>query len=143
MPNAELPSERRRDPPPAVGAYPAPVPPPGTAAMADNAASALCYVLGLITGVLFLVIEPYNKNRTVRFHAFQSIFLTVAVIIAGVALNILLAIVGGVFGWWFAYSLRLLFNLACLVLWVYMIVTTYQGRTPVLPIVGPMAQQQA
>ena len=31
-------------------------------AMADNVASALCYVLGLITGIIFLVLPPYNKN---------------------------------------------------------------------------------
>ena len=38
--------------------------------MTDNVASALCYVLGLITGILFLVLPPYNRNRSIRFHAF-------------------------------------------------------------------------
>ena len=47
--------------------------------MTDNIASALCYVMGLLTGILFLVLEPYNKNKTIRFHAFQSIFFNVAV----------------------------------------------------------------
>ena len=42
--------------------------------MTDNVASALCYALGFITGILFLVLAPYNQNRMVRFHAFQSIF---------------------------------------------------------------------
>ena len=63
---------------PPLTSYPPPVPPPGAAGMTDNAASALCYALGIITGVLFLVLPPYNQNRTVRFHAFQSIFLFVA-----------------------------------------------------------------
>ena len=49
--------------------------------MADNVASTLCYVLGLITGILFLVLPPYNKNPVIRFHAFQSIFLHVACIV--------------------------------------------------------------
>lgn len=49
--------------------------------MTDNVASALCYVLGLITGIIFLVLAPYNKNRSIRFHAFQSIFLHVACIV--------------------------------------------------------------
>src|SRR5213593_3189320 len=48
-----------------------------TAGMQDNVAGGLCYLLGLITGVLFLLLEPYNKKREVRFHAFQSIFLSV------------------------------------------------------------------
>ena len=42
-------------------------------AMADNVASALCYLVGLITGIIFLVLAPYNKNPVIRFHAFQSI----------------------------------------------------------------------
>src|SRR4051794_20866934 len=60
------------------------------APMADNVASALCYALGLITGILFLVIAPYNQTRTVRFHAFQSIFLHVGVIACYIALSFIL-----------------------------------------------------
>src|ERR1017187_3791809 len=50
-------------PPPGAG-----VPPPvvGSAPMADNAASALCYLL--IPAIVFLVIAPYNQNKTVRFN---------------------------------------------------------------------------
>src|SRR5262245_60319726 len=54
---------------------------PAAGGMADNVASALCYVLGLITGILFLVLSPYNQNKSIRFHAFQSIFMHVAVIV--------------------------------------------------------------
>src|SRR5581483_12059622 len=61
------------------------VPPAATAAPAQgletNVASALCYLLGLVTGIIFLVIAPYNQNKTVRFHAFQSIFAHIAVIV--------------------------------------------------------------
>src|SRR5260370_30179286 len=62
------------------------VPPPGAAPAAgssgltDNAAGALCYLFGLITGILFLVISPHNTNRAVKFNAFQSIFFHVAMI---------------------------------------------------------------
>ena len=129
--------------PPGAAVYPPPVPPASAAAMTDNAASALCYALGLITGVLFLLIAPYNQNRTVRFHAFQSIFLTVAVIIIAIAVGIVESILGGVIGWWFAAIVGFVFNLACLALWIAMIVTTYQGRSIPLPIIGPIAQQQA
>jgi uncharacterized membrane protein len=41
--------------------------------MEDNVAGALCYLVGFITGVLFLALEPYSKRPFVRFHAFQSI----------------------------------------------------------------------
>ncbi len=128
-------------PPPASAAYAAPV----SAPMADNVASTLCYVLGLITGIIFLVLEPYSKNRTVRFHAFQSIFLNVAIIaidiVAGIVFRILLEILGffaflGIIFW-------PIFGLGCLCLWLFLLFSTYQGKTIVLPIIGPLAQKQA
>jgi uncharacterized membrane protein len=104
--------------------------------MADNVASALCYVLGLITGILFLVLAPYNRNPTVRFHAFQSIFLNVACIVASVALRIVLDILH-------LWELAPLVSLAILALFIFMVIQAYQGKTMVLPVIGPIAQQQA
>jgi uncharacterized membrane protein len=119
--------------------------------MADNIASALCYVLGLITGIVFLVLEPYSKNRAIRFHAFQSIFLAVAVIAVDIVLSVLFGVffrlglgLGalGLFAtlitlvWW-------VFGLACICLWLYMIISAYQGKHVVLPVIGPLAQKQA
>ena len=121
------------------------VPPPGAtpgaaaAGMTDNAASALCYVLGLVTGILFLVLAPYNQNKTIRFHAFQSIFLNVAWILFWMVFNIVFAALH-LFSLLFLSSL---ISLAFFVLWIYMIITAYQGKTVVLPVIGPIAQGQA
>src|SRR5664279_4575284 len=90
-------------------------------AMADNVASALCYLAGLITGIIFLVLEPYNKNKVVRFHAFQSIFLHVACIVIWIGLHIVLGIVN-IFGLFFLFSLLWL---AFFVLWVILLIQTY------------------
>src|SRR4051794_33649482 len=49
--------------------------------LSENVGGALCYVLGLVTGIIFLVLAPYNQNRYVRFHAFQSIFFHVGLIV--------------------------------------------------------------
>jgi len=124
-----------------VGAgAPAPI---AAAGLTDNAASALCYVLTLITGILFLVLEPYNRNRTIRFHAFQAIFLGAAWIVVWIAVGILFAMMGSV-GFFFGYLfLRSVIGLCFFILWVYMIVMAYQGKTVVLPIIGPLAQKQA
>jgi uncharacterized membrane protein len=116
--------------------------------MADNLASTLCYVLGFVTGIIFLVMAPYNQNRTVRFHAFQSIFLSVGVIAIRIVLGMVFGIFlfhGGMFGtFWMLYSLLWsLYGLACLVIWIYMLIQTYQGNTVVLPVIGPIAQKQA
>ena len=44
----------------------------------NNAVAALAYLGGLITGILFLVIDPYKTDRFVRFHSLQSIFFNIA-----------------------------------------------------------------
>ena len=104
--------------------------------MADNVASALCYVLGLITGIIFLVLTPYNRNPVVRFHAFQSIFLNVAVIVASIVLNVILSILH-------LWALEPLFRWRFLALFIFMLIMTYQGKKIVVPVIGPIAQQQA
>lgn len=133
------------------GIAPAPVTPPGVpvattgTALADNVAAMLCYLAGLVTGVIFLVLEPYSRNRVIRFHAFQSIFLSVTIIaidiVIGIFFRILLAI-AGFFGLIFGVVWPI-FGLACFILWLYMLISTYQGKTIVLPLIGPLAQKQA
>jgi uncharacterized membrane protein len=132
-------------PPPGTGAPPPSGYAPASAGMSDNAASCLCYLVGFITGILFLVIEPYNKNRAVRFHAFQSIFLNVAWIAVLIALSILSTILltvslsmAALFG-----LLHLLIWLAFFGLWIYMMVAAYQGKQVELPVIGPLARKQA
>ena len=78
-------------PPQAASPFPAaaaPAPTAQAAGLEENMACALCYVLGLLTGVLFLVLAPYNQNRLIRFHAFQSIFLNIAWIAIYIVLSI-------------------------------------------------------
>ena len=126
---------------PMGAAVPPPSATPGAAAagMTDNAASALCYVLGLVTGILFLVLAPYNQNKTIRFHAFQSIFLNVGWILFWMVFNIIFAALH-MFSLLF---LSPLIGLVFFVLWIYMIISAYQGKTVVLPVIGPIAQKQA
>ena len=113
--------------------------------MADNVASTLCYVVGLITGIIFLVLEPYSKNRAIRFHAFQSIFLNVAVIVVEIVMGIVFRMLLEIMGFFglLAGLFFPLFGLACLLLWLYLLYSTYQGKTIVLPVIGPLAQKQA
>ncbi len=121
--------------PPGQG-QPAPPAPAAGAGMGDNVAGTLCYVLGFITGIIFLVLEPYNRSKIVRFHAFQSIFLSVGLIIISIALSVILP-------WSVYFVISPLYSLACFVLWIVMLVKTYQNKKIVLPLVGPMAEKQA
>jgi uncharacterized membrane protein len=131
---------------PTPGAAPGAMPPPpmgSSAAMADNVASALCYALGFITGIIFLVLEPYNKNRVVRFHAFQSIFFSLAAFVIRFAISILITALWSVSGFFLTFGLLSLVSLLFFILWLYLLISTYQGKTVVLPVIGPLAQQQA
>jgi uncharacterized membrane protein len=123
------------DPAAPVAPAAAPVPVVSAAGLPENTAAALCYLLGLITGILFLVLEPYSKNKLIRFHAFQSIFLHVAVIIVWVAFRTVLP--------WTMWYLVSLIDLAFFVLWIFMLVQTYQGKKIVLPVIGDLAAKQA
>ena len=114
---------------------------PVSAPMADNVASFLCYVLGFITGIIFLVMEPYSRNPLIRFHAFQSIFLSVAMIAIRIIFTMALPFSVLSFGLW--AMVWTLLNLAFFGLWIYMMVMAYTGKPVVLPVIGPLAQKQA
>jgi uncharacterized membrane protein len=107
--------------------------------LAENVAGALAYVT-IIPAIIFLVLDPYNKNRFVRFHAFQSVFFHVA----WIALWMVLGIFGHVplFGW---ASLLLwpLVGLAGFILWLVLVVKAFQGQWFKLPVIGDMAEKQA
>jgi uncharacterized membrane protein len=134
---------------PAPGGYAAAsatVAPAASAGMSENVASALCYILGLLTGIIFLVLAPYNQNRTIRFHAFQSIFFHVGTIILWVLYMILGAILSTATHMLSTLVLFPLWLLICLGLfctWIYLLYTAYSGKKVVLPIVGPLAEKQA
>jgi len=132
--------------PPSGSPAPSTAPPQASSGMAPNVAGALTYVLGLITGIVFLVLEPYNRDRAVRFHAFQSIFFNLAVIAVYVVLMIVGSVLGAVvpmLGAALIGLVSLVLWLGSLVVWILLIVKTYGGGKMVLPIIGPIAEKQA
>ena len=134
-------------PGPSVGA-PGPAAGASAAGLQDNVAGTLAYVLGFITGIIFLVLEPYNRNRVVRFHAFQAIFFSGGLFAIHIALMILSAVfmvipgMGIVMGGLISI-ISLLVSLGGLVLWIMLMIKTYGGTKIVLPIIGPLAEKQA
>src|SRR6266487_2308805 len=88
-----------------------------TGGLADNVAGMLAYVT-IIPPIIFLVLEPYNRNRFIRFHAFQSIFFYVAMFALSVAVTIIgvLPVLG-----WATLLLWPLVYLAVFVVWLLMV----------------------
>jgi len=113
--------------------------------MNDNMASALCYLFGFITGILFLVLAPYNQNRTIRFHAFQSIFLNIAWFAVWIVVTIIALALNAIpfLGVFVSIVLHLALFLAGIIIWFYMMYKAYNGEKVVLPFVGPLADKQA
>ena len=101
--------------------------------LSDNAAGALAYVT-IIPSIIFLVIEPYNRNPFIKFHCWQNIFLCIAC----VALDIILAFIPFV-GW----ILIPLAGLGILAIWILAVVKAYQGQKFMIPVIGPLAEKQA
>ena len=133
---------------PAAAGAPPPRPIPTIAQAAgleENVAAALCYLVGVLTGILFLVIEPYNRNPTIRFHAFQSIFAWIAAMVIGMALSMFSYPIAALpfIGWIIDILLWLAFSLGVLVLWLFLMYKAYNKERVVLPVIGVWAEKQA
>jgi uncharacterized membrane protein len=120
------------------GASAAPVASAPTASsegLAENVAGLLCYVLGWLTGIIFLLID---KRPFVRFHAAQSIVVFGALTVIRIGFGIVMGIGGFVgFGLWALISMLL--GLVGLILWILLMVKAYQHELFRVPIAAPIA----
>ncbi len=112
---------------------------PAASGLTDNVAGALAYVT-IIPAIVFLVLEPFNKKRFVRFHAFQCLLFAVAWTVLWIGLSILAHIP---FLGWATIFVWPLVSLAGFVLWLILVLKAYQGQMFKLPVIGDIAEQQA
>ena len=97
----------------------------------ENIEGLLCYVLGFITGILFLVLE--KDNKFVRFHAMQSIATFLIIFVISMVIGFI-----PVIGW----VLSPLIGLVALILWLLLMFKAYKGEKYKLPIAGDFAEKQ-
>lgn len=100
--------------------------------LSENVAATLCYVLGWVTGLIFLFVE--KQSGFVRFHAMQSLMTFGLLSIAGFITNFLPGI-GPLIG--------ALIGLLSLVLWLVLMFKAWSGARYKLPLVGEEAERQA
>jgi uncharacterized membrane protein len=111
----------------------------------DTTAGALAYVT-FIPAIIFLCVPPYNTSPFVRFHAWQSIFLNIAAFVIGIAIAIFMGIVVAFLPWGLyglVHMVSLLIDLAWLIIWIMCVMKAVNGGKLVLPLIGPLAEQQA
>jgi uncharacterized membrane protein len=97
----------------------------------QNVAGLLCYVVGWITGIIFLILE--KDNKFVKFHAIQSIIVFGA-----------LTVVTSVLGWIpiLGVIVDSILGIVAFVLWIVLMIKAYQGQMFKLPISGNIAEKQ-
>jgi uncharacterized membrane protein len=97
----------------------------------DNLMAAASYLLGFVTGIIFLLVE--KDSKFVRFHAMQSTILFGGIFI----LNIVLGFVP-LLGW----LVGLILSFAAFVLWIVCMWKAFQGEMFKVPYVGDLAEKQ-
>ena len=97
-----------------------------------NMAGALTYLLGFITGIVFLVLE--KQSKFVRFHAMQSIITFGGLFVLQIVLQIV-PILGALVSFFILFPLGV-------VLWVFLMYKAFSGEKFKLPYIGDMAEKQ-
>ena len=91
----------------------------------ENVAGFLCYLLGFITGIVFLIVE--KESRFVKFHAKQFTITFLGLFVISLLIG-WIPVIG---------TLILIFSL---ILWLILMIKALQGKRYSLPIVGKMAE---
>jgi len=96
----------------------------------ENVAGFFCYLLGFITGIIFLVVE--KKSSFVKFHAMQSTITFLSLFVISFILGFIPIIGLLVYPIW----------ILSLILWLLLMIKALQGKRYSLPIVGEMAEEK-
>lgn len=96
----------------------------------QNIEALLCYVLGWLTGIVFLVLE--KENRFVRFHAMQSLVVFLSLFVLSLVVGII-PVIG---------LLSPIIFLVSVVLWILLMIKAFQGEMYKLPWAGDFAEKQ-
>lgn len=108
------------------------------ASFTPRTASILCYLpwVGWIAAIVVLASNTFRNNRTVRFHAFQGLYLFVAWLIVQWVFAPLSFFTRGPH-----IPIAGLLQLAILVVWIFMIIKTSQEQVYSLPVIGELAEK--
>lgn len=97
----------------------------------ENLMGAASYLLGFVTGIIFLLVE--KQSRFVRFHAMQSTLLFGGIFVINIALGFV-----PILGW----LVGLILSFVAFILWIVCMWKAFQGEMYKVPFVGEMAEQQ-
>ncbi len=127
-------------PPPQAGPQAPPTDTDFLRGMSDRNASTLCYVpiFGIIPAIIFLAASRFRSHATVRFDAFQSLYLFVAWLIISSAMP---ALIPG-FGF-FRHGMAELAKLGMIILYIRLLIRANRGVPTRIPVIGDLAARSA
>ena len=110
------------------------------AGITPRTASILCYIpgIGWIASVIVLAADKFRNNHIVRFHAFQGLYLFVAMLLVEWVLTPMFRVIHEPM-----FRVDKLLQALILVVCVFMIVKASQEETYSLPIIGDLAARSA
>ena len=97
-----------------------------------NVIAALTYLLGFVTGLIFLYLEPYNQDDFIRFHARQSIGFSIAWFAIGIVFGVFIAVLPHGLGSLLSFILTLI-DIALAVFWLFLMYKAYNGERYRIP----------
>jgi uncharacterized membrane protein len=115
-----------------------------TGQLSDHLLGALAYIT-FIPAIIFLLVEPFKRNRFIRFHSYQCIFLWVAGLLLAILLRLaffVLFLIPGL-GQLIVLLTSMVVSLGCLILVIVLLVKALQGEMFKLPFIGDQAEKQA
>lgn len=149
---------------PVAAAAPPPAPPPsassaaGSGGLPPNVAGALAYFT-IIPPIIFLVVEPFNKDRFIRFHSIQSLILAAMFFVVSMVLfilSIILNVIVYTAARWipFLYSVTWIVPILMWLVWIaalfvtfvtliFLMYKAYNEKKFKLPMLGSLAERLA
>jgi uncharacterized membrane protein len=104
--------------------------------------AALTYLLGFVTGLIFLYLEPYNQDEFIRFHARQSIGFSIAWFVVGVVFGVFIAVMPRSLGALLSVVQGLI-NLGFAIMWLFLMYKAYMGERYRIPQLADIVDQVA
>ena len=107
----------------------------------ETVAGALAYFL--LPAIVFLLVEPYNNSRFVRFHSFQCLGVCLAGVVVGASLRVVgfllffIPLVAPLL----LLLVSMVVSLAFFAVWVVLVLKALQGEMFKLPLVGDFAER--
>jgi|SRR5579871_6662036 len=113
---------------------------PATSGLEENVAGLLCYILGWVTGLIFFLID---KRPFVKFHAAQSIGLSIGLIVVYIIVGFAFGMLSFAHMGFLALALYPILGLVVFALWIFLMYKAYQHEKFKLPLIGDIAEKMA